>query len=89
MHLRYLEVKSTGLDDELDVGLRESGMTPGLLTRTKCLVVLFVNARDKGKEPSLVRKKKIKLSSEHIRLWCQDVCEAFKWRCHISSCVYT
>lgn len=84
-----MEVKSTGLGDELDVGLRESGMTPGLLTRTKCLVLLFVDAGDKGKEPYLVGKKKIKLSSEHIRMWCQDVYEAFKWRCHISSCIYT
>lgn len=63
-------------------------MIPGLLTGTGCLVVVFVEAGNKEKEPCLVRRKKIKLGSEHNRLRYQSVSETSKWRHLISSCVY-
>lgn len=64
-------------------------MISGLLMGTRCLVVVFVEAGNKEKEPCLVRRKKIKLGSEHInRLRYQSVYETSKWRCLISSCMY-
>lgn len=57
-------------------------MTPGLLADTRCPVVGFVKVGNKEKEPCLVGRKKIKVSSEHTRLRCQSVYETFKWSCH-------
>lgn len=53
-------------------------MIPGLLTGSKCLVVVFVEVGNKEKESCLVQRKKIKLSSEHVRLRYQGDCETFK-----------
>lgn len=64
-------------------------MTPGLLTGTRCMVVVFVKVGNKETYQCLVGRKKIKLSSKQIRLRCQSVYETFKWRRHISSCIYT
>lgn len=44
------------------------GMTPEILTGTNCLVMVFVEVGNKGKELYLVGRRKIMLGSECVGL---------------------
>lgn len=47
---------------------QEMGTTPEILTGTNCLVMVFVEVGNKGKELYLVRRRKIMLGSECVGL---------------------